>query len=367
MGKIRMAALSLLLLVAGVSAAAEEFSEVEYYQRLATQKLAESEQTKPDKTPEAPTSRFVEAPPAYIQPISCFEKVPTANTFIALGQYFHSRSDDATIDRGGDKLKLRKSRANGAGVTLLYNRVFSDWLSVAFMYEYAFMNIDGGMAAPLSAVDAYEHTRYDSHVLGISPEFTLGALGKLRLGAAQEFDRAGGDETMVFPGNNAVTMNVDDYGVNVTSLIAWWEKDFDIGCGGWKLTPYAGWRSLYSAVKNKNDFNARTTLGDSHSWTHLASGGLKVSYRKDSWDVALRAGVNHRTTRDDIPGYGNRAVAPGVIHFSHRANMDRTVGAVGAGVKYAINDRVLVGLQYDGYFGKNTSTHTGGMSFTFPF
>ncbi len=369
MGKIRMAALALLLLVAGVAAAAEEFSEVEYYQRLAAQKLAEAESPKepPKESPKPAKPVFAQEPPTvHAQPISCFESVPPANAFMAFGQYFHSRSDDAVIDRGGGKLKSRKSRANGAGVPLLYNRVFSDWLSVGFMYEYAFMDVDGGMPAPLAVEDAYEHTRYDSHVIGILPEFALGAFGKLRLSATQRFDRASGDETMKFAGQPAITMNVDDYAANVTSLMAWWERDFDLGCGGWKLTPYAGWRSLYAASKNRNDFLTQTTR-DAHAWAHLASGGLKVSYQQGNLGVNLRAGVNHRTTHDDIPDYGNRAAAPGVVHFSHRANMDKTAGAVGAGINYAISERALVGLQYDGHFGKNTSAHTGTVSFTLPF
>ncbi|MCD8141000.1 MAG: autotransporter outer membrane beta-barrel domain-containing protein [Planctomycetaceae bacterium] len=106
---------------------------------------------------------------------------------------------------------------------------------------------------------------------------------------------------------------------------------------------------------------------DSDLWTHLISGGFKVAYQRDRLGINLRAGVNHRTTSDDLPGYANRAVAPGVVHFSHRANMDRTVGAVGAGASYAINKHAIVGISYDGMFGKDTSAHIGSLSFAFPF
>lgn len=365
MKRIATAALALLLSF-GTLHAAEEFSEVEYYQKLAAQKLADAQE--PRATAQAtPKPAYVQdMPSVYYEPTSCFDEVPPANAFIAFGQYFHSRNDNATFDMGGDKLKMRKSRANGAGVTLLYNRVFSDWLSVAFMYEYGFLNIDGGMAAPLVADDAYEHTRYNSHVLGILPEFKLGALGKLQLSYIQGFDRASGNETMVL-GGEATTMDVDSYGTNVSSFMAWWEKDFDLGCSGWKLTPYAGWRSLYGVVKNQNDFANMARLDDSNTWVHLASGGLKASYQRENLGISLRAGINHRTSHDDVPGYGNRAVAPSVVHFSHRANLDKTVGTVGAGISYAINKRAIVGLQYDGYFGKDTSAHLGTMSFIFPF
>lgn len=356
MKRICLAAFALLLTIAPYATAAE-FSEVEYYRKLAAEKLAQP--TQPAQP--APTT-------VYYEPTTCFEDVPPVNALIAFGQYFNSRNDGARFDIGGDKMKMRKSRANGAGATFIYNRVLGDWLSVAFMYEYAFLDVTGGAPAPEAVYDAYEDTRYHSHVVGILPEFKLGALGKLQLSAIQGFDRASGAETMVFAAGAApTTMDVDDYGTNVTSLMAWWEKDFAPGCGNWKLTPYAGWRSLYVVVKNQNDWQNNRHYDDTNTWVHLASAGLKIGYQKDAFGISLRAGVNHRTTHDDIPGYGNRAVAPGVVQFSHRANLDKTVGTVGAGISYALGKRAIVGLQYDGYFGKDTSAHTGTVSFVFPF
>lgn len=354
MKKICMAAFALLLLTIGSQAFAEDaaakgFSEVEYYQKLAAEKL--------QATP---------AQSVYYEPASCFDDVPPANTFAAFTNYFHARNDDATFDIGGDKMKARKARANGAAVTLLYNRVLNDWFSVAFSYQYGFLNIAGGAPAPIAVDDAYEDTRYDSHVFGIMPEFKLGALGKLQLSYIYGLDRGSGTETMVV-GGTPVSMDVDSYAANVSSFMAWWEKDIDIGCSGWKLTPYAGWRSLYVVVKNQNDWNTLSHHDDTNAWVHLASGGLKVSYQKGPMGISLRGGINHRTTHDDVPAYGSRAVAPGVAHYSHRANLDKTVGAVGAGINYAINKRAIVGVQYDGYFGKDTSAHMGTLSFIMPF
>jgi hypothetical protein len=142
--------------------------------------------------------------------------------------------------------------------------------------------------------------------------------------------------------------------------MAWWAKDFALDdMGRWTLAPHAGWRSLYL---NGND----PAHGDNR-WLHLVSGGLTLAFRDGPLGLTLRGGVNHRITRDDIPAYGARAVAPGVSAFSHSAHLDRTVGAVGAAVNYAITDRASVGVGYEGMFGKETSAHTGSVNFVFPF
>ncbi len=351
---------AMMLLMAGVSIhAAEEFSEVEYYEKLAAKKLAEAE----------PMPAAVIDTKAYYQPVSCFEDVPPANAFIVLNQYHHSRSDSATMKMGNQRLKTGKSRANGGSTTLIYNRVLNDWASVALMYEFGFMHVRGGMAVEdLPGVEGYERTRYRSNVVGILPEFKLGVFGKLQPSVILGFDRATSGSETVIAGNNVDTRDIDGYGTNVISLMAWWEKDIELGCSNWKLTPYAGWRSLHVDIRKAHDWGQDDGARNNSSlWAHLISGGFKLAYQKDRLGINLRAGVNHRTTSDDLPGYANRAVAPGVVHFSHRANMDRTVGAVGAGMSYAINKHAIVGIGYDGMFGKDTSAHTGSLSFVFPF
>ncbi len=106
---------------------------------------------------------------------------------------------------------------------------------------------------------------------------------------------------------------------------------------------------------------------DSNLWAHLVSGGMKLSYQNGALGFNLRGGINHRTSKDDLPGYASRAVAPGVVHFSHRANMDKTIGTVGAAVSYAINERAIIGVGYDGAFGKDTAAHTATISLVCPF
>ncbi|MCD8140999.1 MAG: hypothetical protein LUE17_14720 [Planctomycetaceae bacterium] len=227
MKKVCLAAIMLLMATVSIHAA-EEFSEVEYCEKLAAKKLAEAE----------PIPAPVIDAATYYQPVSCFEDVPPANAFIVLNQYHHSRSGSATIKMGNDRLKTGKSRANGGSTTLIYNRVLSDWASVAVMYEFGFMHVRGGMAVPDTPnITGYERTRYRSNVVGILSEFKLGAFGKIQPSLILGFDRAtSGSETLVTNGV-ADTRDIDGYGTNVVSLMAWWEKDIELGCSNWTLTP----------------------------------------------------------------------------------------------------------------------------------
>ena len=349
-----------ILAFGSVVSAGEEFSEVEYYKKLAEKQLAELQQ-QPEAKPQAATPSPVQQTTYYY----CEdEAAPPANAFVVIPQYFNSRAKKDTAKfRGGD-LILGDSRANGAGVTTVYNRRVNDWFSFSVMYQYGFMSIRGGSAFPVDGTGRYakERTRYHSHVVGFQPEFNFGAFGRLIPSIIQGFDRASGNMRVYDRNGNQLgdSITQNDEGTNVTSLMAWYEKDFNF-CNNWKITPYAGWRSLYVKMKSAGD-----TDGD-HLWVHLVSGGMKVAYQGENIGFNLRAGVSHRTTSDDVPGYGNRAVANGVVHFSHRANLDKTVGSVGAGINYTINNRALVGVNYDGFFGSKTSAHMGTLNFIFPF
>lgn len=381
MKKVLLALSVMLFGVATVAAAGEEFSEVEYYRKLAEKQLAEAQaKAEPEAPvakaevvvtgePSAPEATVVYLPPpipelcepAYqykevYEYLECeLEPAAPKNVIVATTQYFHSKSDDgAKFKVDGTRLKSSKGKANGMGFTLAYNRRFNDILSVAFMYEYAFLRVHSGIAVPEDfAFEAKENSRYNSHVIGIIPEFNFGEWGRFQPSIIQGFDRASGTETI-----NGVTTDMKDRGdgTNVTSLMAWYEKDFDFE-QGFKLSPYAGWRSLYVKIKPTHE----------HEWLHLVSAGLKFSYQKNGLGFNLRGGINHRTTKDDLPGYGNRAVAPGVVMFSHRANMDRTIGTFGAGVNFPIAKNALASVNYDGFIGKNTSAHTATLSLIFPF
>ncbi len=342
------------VLLASLSASAEEFSEVEYYRQL---QAAENNDTA--VIVKQPYEVWTEAPE------------PPKNALIIMPQFHHSRNSQANFKVGGDNLKMSKGHANGVSTTIIYNRRFTDLLSVAFMYEYAFMNVNGGMPMARDATDGgFEDSRWHSNVFGILPEFNFGKFGRLQLSYIAGFDRASGHERVVPEnvGNPTLVRSIDSQAVNVTSLMAWYEKDFNLGCSNWKLTPYAGWRSLYVVVKDANVWNQGPEVrSDSNLWAHLVSGGMKLSYQNGALGFNLRGGINHRTTHDDLPGYASRAVAPGVVHFSHRANMDRTIGSVGAAVSYAINERAIIGVGYDGTFGKDTTAHTATLSLVCPF
>lgn len=368
MKKLCIASFILLLALGSAVFAEDEFSEVEYYKRLAEETLIEAQAEDDDEMTE---EVYYEEEPKYTAVYEEPQDAPPANAFVVIPQYFHSRNDKAKFKVGNTRLRMSKGHANGSGVSLIYNRRISDFFSVALTYQYGFMNVDGGMAmdryAP-SNINGKERSRWHSHVVGIIPEFNFGEFGKLQLSAIQGFDRANGSESLYANGIRTERRDIDDYGTNVTSLMAWYEKDFQLGCSNWKFTPYAGWRSLYVVVKDANVWSApQGTKNDDNLWVHLASGGFKLSYQTGAVGFNMRAGVSHRTTRDDVPGYGNRAVAPGVVHFSHRANLDKTVGSVGAGVNYVINKRAIMSVGYDGYFGKDTSAHMGTLSFILPF
>lgn len=290
----------------------------------------------------------------------------SVHTFSVASQYFNSRSKKAKLKYGSQRLEMAKGKSDGAGFSLVYNRKVNDYLDLGFMYQYTFMNVDSGYpVARGSGLGNKESSRWNSHSLGVMPKFDLGAYGRLQFGVLQSFDRAKGYEQREGPAGTFTRMNLKKYGHDVTSLTAWYEKDFQIGCN-WKFTPYAGWNSRYVDVKDKNDFARNTTYND-YYWVHLASGGLKLAYQQGAFGFNLRGGVSHRFSKNDVHGYGARAVAPGVLQYSHNANLDRTVGTAGAGVTYSFTKRAAMNLGYDGYFGKYTRSHTGTLSFTFAF
>ncbi len=345
MKKAFVVALAVALLAAPRARAGEEFNEIAYYTKLAEKQLAAA----------------AAAPADYRGPESEYEEAK-ADALAVIPRYFHSRNDGARFTFNGRDMKMSKGRANGAGAALVYTRRVTDWFSFGLLYEYAFLNVAGGMAVPAAETNpAREDSRWQSHTVGILPEFSLDDFGRLRLSVTQGFDRADGHEEL-----GAARRDMDGHGSDVTSLMAWLEKDFQPAGSGWTFTPYAGWRSLYTSIRDRNDWLTGGRDDDS-LWAHLVAAGAKVSFRCGALGVSFQGGVSHRVSGDDIPLFGSRAVAPGVTQFSHRANLDKTVGAVGANLNYCINNRALVGVGYSGMFGKDTGSHTGSLNFIVPF
>lgn len=365
-------ALALSALYAAVQAQ-EIQSEVEYYaeqERL----RREAEQAKPVEPPVVVDQTRVYQPhqdkadrnginPEYFQnyqlaKLTCKDETGPYNTIVVIPQYFNSRSDGTTIDYlGAHNMKVKKSRGQGAGVALAYSRKLSDMFSLTFLYEYAFMHIRGGSPYdPNVYSNAKTTERWDSHIAAVALDTNLDRWGRFNLSFAQAWDRgSGGNHYWAPNGNYAGRVDIDGQGFNISVGMLWYEVDFEF-CNNWKLTPYAGWRSIYADIRPEGNV-----------WIHLLSGGLKLSYSKDNFGFNIRAGVNHRNTRDDLPSFGTRAVAPGVLHFAHRVNMDRTVATYGVGFSYAVNKNFAVGVGYDGFAGKDTIAHMGTLTFAIPF
>ncbi len=337
MKRLALLCAAAFLAVAAAVPAEEEFSEVEYYRQMAERQLAEMNS-------------------------SCEEE--PLNSFSVIPQYFHSRAKAGTARApGGGTYRFGESRANGAGVTAFYNRVLTENISVGAFYQYGFLNITGSYPMDAAAPERIEErTRWHSHSVGAQAEIGLGAFGRIIPSVTQIFDFASGEQDAYTAlGALGGTFAMDDESVTSTSLMLWYEKDFTF-CTHWTLTPFAGWRSTFSKFKS-----ADANVDGTRSRSHLASGGLKVGYQGERIGFNFRAGFSHRLKGDDVPGYGDRAVANGVAFFSHQANLDRTVGSFGAGVSYDITDNASLGLNYDGLFGKNTSAHMGTASITFSF
>lgn len=282
---------------------------------------------------------------------------PPKNVIVAVPHYHYSRSDEgAGFEFNNMQFKSGKGQARGDGVTLVYNRIFSEVFSVGFMYEYTFMRVKSGAALPAEMYDmgarVYENSRWYSHGVGILPKFDFGRWGRFMPFLTLGYDRvSGGTESTYIPGLAPIHRDMNgDGGTDLGNIMLWYEKDFEVK-EGFKLTPYAGSQNLHIKVRGT----------DTKMWAHFLSGGLKASYLVGKVNLSARAGIHHRTTHGEFAGWGSRIVAPGVAHFTHKATQDRTVGTFGAGAEFMVK-RMLVGVNYDGWAGKDTSTHMGSLT-----
>lgn len=293
-----------------------------------------------------------------IAKMTCKESAAPQNAIIVIPQYYYSSNSETTVslnnvmqgDGKGD-YTVGKSRGQGAGIALAYNRKLSDTFSLTVLYEYAFMAIRGGDSNAKNALwskDLYGNTasnRWSSHIAGAVLDVNLKEAGRLNFTLAQAWDR-----------DNEDPDHTDHYsgGFNISVAQVFYEIDFNF-CNKWTLTPYAGWRTIYADLIANDGSNPNGLADD--VWIHLITGGLKLSYAAEKFGFHIRGGVNHRLTSDDLPSFGTRVVAPGVMHFAHRTNMDQTVGSYGIGVTYPARDNLTFGLSYDGFAGKSTVAH----------
>ncbi|MDR2821240.1 MAG: hypothetical protein LBB60_12010 [Desulfovibrio sp.] len=157
--------------------------------------------------------------------------------------------------------------------------------------------------------------------------------------------------------------SMDNFSDRVTSFIGWYEIDAPL-TEYLRLTPYLGWRSLYAHLENPR---GESDPGKDNSWVHLASGGLKLNYQKGPFGAGLRAGVNHRVSNKDIPGFVFRAMAPEASQVGFNIYMDRTVADLGTGVSYVFPGYGVLFGGYDAMLGQKTTSHTLSLGFVIPF
>jgi len=273
------------------------------------------------------------------------------------------------------ELKSQGGDSKTGSVGFAFSKIVNETLNLTFAYQYAYTDYSGGVLIPSVNYNAGVRGETDqqihTNILGLIGDINLKDYGRLNLSLVQGFDNFKGHEQIVDPAGAVVDRrSLNQYRQRVTALMAWYEIDAPLNdC--WTLTPFVGWRSLYAHLTNQN-----TNLSDpafdgkynnAHAWIHLSSLGTKLTYTDGPLTLSLRGGVNHRFSQDDLPGFANRAIAPGVVQLGYNVNFDETVGTFGAGVTYAAPDFGLVALNYDGFAGSQTDSHQVSLALIFPF
>lgn len=305
-------------------------------------------------------------------------------TFLFLPEFQYSNHGQLNTTLGGADLKASSGDATAWDFLLIGTKQINDLVTLGLTYQFAYTEYSGGLLVPKYGVDtglaATSITKFEgdselntiSNLIGIDATFNFKKYGKFNIGLAQAWDIYNGNETQYrYMGDGTIAKDrrsADELKTRVSSIMAWYDIDLPINdC--WTFNPYVGWRSVYAVVSNQNDWTAApgAKTGDDGEWAHLASAGLKLKYQADLLGLYARAGINHRVSSDDIPGLGSRAMAPGVVHFGHMTNMDRTVGSWGLGLNYVVSDKFIFDLGYNGYAGSDVDVHSAMGTLIFPF
>lgn len=300
-------------------------------------------------------------------------------TFLILPEFHYSNHGNLSTNLGGTNLKASGGDATAWDFLLIGTKKINDLLTLALTYQFAYTEYSGGLLVPQDGVagviDSFSgKSEFDtvSNLIGLDATFNFNEYGKLNIGLAQAWDIYNGNETqyrhLTGGGTETDRRSIDEQKTRVSSIMAWYDVDLPIN-ERWTFNPYVGWRSVYGVISNQNDWSAApgTKTGDDGAWTHLASAGLKFKYQGDNLGAYMRAGINHRVSSDDVPGLGSRAMAPGVVHFGHMTNMDRTVGTWGLGFNYAVSESLVLDLGYNGYAGSDVDVHSAMGALVFPF
>ncbi|MDR2612626.1 MAG: autotransporter outer membrane beta-barrel domain-containing protein [Deltaproteobacteria bacterium] len=291
-------------------------------------------------------------------------------SFVLIPEFNYVSHGDVTGTIEGTRLKMAGGDSKAYSLTFIAARQFTDWLKVSFLYEFSQTKYKGGLLVPdQPELSGRTDITNNAHLVGFVGNFTSRVLGNFEVSLMEAWDIYSGTETMVVDTGAGIAEDERSVGAfddRVFSFIVWWDRDFPVN-DSWKVDPYLGWRSVQVVLKGMNDFSPGGNLKDDSSYTHIVSGGLKLKYSAGLMGFYVRAGVNHRITKDPIPGFSTRAVAPGVVNMGFMSGWDRTVASWGLGFSYVVPETVVIDLSYNGGAGSNIKLHTATAAFVFLF
>lgn len=300
-------------------------------------------------------------------------------TFLLVPEFHYSSHGSLNTKLGGTDLKASSGDATAWDFLLIGTKQVNDLLTLALTYQFAYTEYSGGLLVPKNGVagviDSFSgdsEINTTSNLIGLDATFNFKEYGKFNLGFAQAWDNYSGNETQYqhLAGGGTISdkRSIDEQQTRVSSIMGWYDIDLPIN-DSWTFNPYVGWRAIYAVISNQNDWTkaAGAKTGDDGEWVHLASAGFKLKYQADRLGMYMRAGINHRVTSDDVPGLGSRAMAPGVVHFGHMTNMDRTVGTWALGLNYVLSEKAVIDFGYNAYAGSDVEVHSAIGTLIFPF
>jgi hypothetical protein len=300
------------------------------------------------------------------KPIVLTQQSPSAGegsgfTVVFSPEFYYGRHRTLNTTLNNTDFTQSSGTSQGVGFTFLVSKELTDLFTLSFIYQFAYNEYKGGNLTPqgLPLVGSTKQHAY-SNMAGFIGAINLGRYGKIEPSILQGWDSYQGQViTFNTATNTAISAPPSVDNDFATSLMVWYSIDLPIS-NQLILTPYAGWRSVYVVLNNEGTYNT-------HAWAHLVSGGLTLKYLSGPLVFSLRAGVNYRVSKDDIPGLSTRAVAPSITHMGWMSSFDRTIGTFGVGLDYVISPNFILNVSYDGFAGRDTTFHKGGLSLVFPF
>ncbi|MDR1315000.1 MAG: autotransporter outer membrane beta-barrel domain-containing protein [Deltaproteobacteria bacterium] len=289
-------------------------------------------------------------------------------TFSIIPEWDYVHHDDVTGTIAGTDLKLSGGTSKSYALIFIAGKQFTDWLKVSFLYKYAYTTYKAGMLVPNNPdMAGRSDVNLASHLAGFIGNFTHKTAGNFEVSIMEAWDTYSGNETQFFQGT-PTTRSVSAFDDRVFSFIAWWDKDFQLS-ENWKIDPYVGWRTVHVQLNDMNEWDPTTPqeFTNDSSVTNLVSYGLKFKYDKGLLGLSFRLGMNHRLSKDPIPGFASRAMAPNATNLGFMSCWDKSVATWGLGFSYVVPETMVIAVNYDGAAGSNTVMHTATAAFVFMF